>query len=79
MAKGKRVSNKPGGKPGRRSTKGRQRFLENRRRKRAIAASNSAPVVPETVRGRGPAHIKKPPVISRAISHVKRFFRRGVQ
>ena len=79
MAKGKRVSNKPGGSPGRRATNGRQRHLANVRKRKVIAAQNRAPVVPNVVHGRGPATIKKPPIMSRAISHVKRMFRRGVK
>ena len=73
----KRVSNKRNDAPGARSSKTQDRHKANVGRRRAIAARNrelrlAGPTVPTA-----PRNVPRPPVMSRAVSRVKRFFSRG--
>ena len=74
MAKGKRVSNKPGGKPGRRSGKTQARHRHNLRVRRRVARSKRGPVasvvVPRSVPGP-----KRTSILGRIAAPIKRFFR----
>jgi len=76
MAKGKRVSNKPGGSPGKRSSKTRDRHYQNVARRRALATGPATTVqVPRAMGKTGPARIPGPSFLGRLVAPVKRFFR----
>lgn len=77
MAKGKRVSNKSGGDPGRRARKTGLRAYQNVARRLAFEGKRMAPIEIPFGMGKGAPVIKKPPVIRRAISRVKGLFSRG--
>ena len=79
MAKGKRVSNKSGGDPGKRSSKTRERpYYQNVARRKIRAAQDRALFAPnpKTIGPSGiPTTVRKPSRFARAISTFKRFFR----
>ena len=79
MAKGKRVSNRPGGDPGSRSNKTGDRHYQNVLRSRALAAPGPVTIsVPRGMGKTGPARIPGPPRsnwLGRISAPLKRFFR----
>lgn len=81
MAKGKRVSNKPGGDPGRRSRNGRERHLSNLARLRVQATNISSfggntfvPPSPALAPKRVPGPTRSS-VLGRLVAPIRRFFR----
>lgn len=79
MAKGKRVSNKPGREPGKRARKTGQRHYQNVARRRIHASQERTALL--TPRGQGKAGTtRKPPgTLRRLANRVTRFFRKGVR
>ncbi len=79
MAKGKRVSNKPGGDPGKRSSKTGERHYANVVSRRDSAARARAELArPYDVRKTGRTRIPSPSrssILGRLVAPIKRFFR----
>lgn len=79
MAKGKRVSNKSGGDPGKRSGRGKDRAWANIQRRKALAAPSPV-LVPagagKAIPGRVPGP-NRTSFLRRITAPVRRFFRGG--